>query len=426
MSTRGEYVTAAWLATTRRTSFPKFYRVPCRPINNGAKLMFIGPFNGRLALLYFDVKQLKFTEIVNLQIADEQQFDPEMIHHECFVKNNSYFLLRNGPTSAKEHVFMFCPTADNTLYGIANYDTSPTKARFLYSGVIPEKDTFRLFLFGGLDLYTMEPLDTLEAFDVSTFRWETISTKGRGPTARHSAAMVCNGQQIFIFGGSQSVDLFSPKGDDIPDDIFILDYISLSWTIVRPCGAAPRSLAHYYIGVDESSSKALFIWGDVHHEEPEARVATLDLHSYVWKEVEPATPSPDFRVGASFAFIPETGTIYLYGGFNIRQAETEAFEGELDRLVVSKKKVELVQADLFASTRSREKIPFDSNALISAERSPGELREVSPLDNPMLSSPDAEEELDFERLLEIEKKLEEEEKLKEATERKKKSKKRVT
>lgn len=65
-------------------------------------------------------------------------------------------------------------------------------------------------MFGGLN-ECMQPLNVLDSFDVSTYKWEKIACKGKIPAPRHSHSAVVVKDRLILIGGTKSVDLFDKE-----------------------------------------------------------------------------------------------------------------------------------------------------------------------------------------------------------------------
>ena len=64
-----------------------------------------------------------------------------------------------------------------------------------------------MLFFGGLN-EQMQPINSLDTFDVTTYRWEKLKTKGKQPEPRHSHCAYVNKDKYYILGGTKSIDLF--------------------------------------------------------------------------------------------------------------------------------------------------------------------------------------------------------------------------
>ncbi len=54
-------------------------------------------------------------------------------------------------------------------------------------------------------------LNSLDCFDISTFRWEEIKTKGRVPQPRHAHISCIVNDKLIIMGGTNSIDLYDKE-----------------------------------------------------------------------------------------------------------------------------------------------------------------------------------------------------------------------
>jgi hypothetical protein len=112
----------------------------------------------------------------------------------------------------------------NKVFPVNSDETRPTCFRINYSAILLE---FKIFIFGGLDT-NLKCLNILDSFDVTTYKWEKVLTKGKIPPGRHSHSAVEVNNKMYIIGGNTSSDLFLK--DDLLDDIYYLDLNNMHWT----------------------------------------------------------------------------------------------------------------------------------------------------------------------------------------------------
>lgn len=120
---------------------------------------------------------------------------------------------------------MYCADFDlKKLFPIKNVDTKPGSFRINYSATLAG---FKIYLLGGLN-ENNQPTNALEAFDITTYRWEKLITTGKVPTPRHSHVAEVVRDSLYVIGGTKSNDIFDREC--YLSEVFILDLNSLVWT----------------------------------------------------------------------------------------------------------------------------------------------------------------------------------------------------
>lgn len=135
--------------------------------------------------------------------------------------------------------------------------------------VILEKK--KLFIFGGGTSSECFGFEKIPVFDLSTRSWRGQETSGKiageFPVARRCHGCVQMSNHVFIFGGTNGVDIF--------DDVWRLDFDSFTWTKLDV--ALPIPL--FFHGATLSHSGLLTVFGGVKeiNPDPEVKTRTNDM-----------------------------------------------------------------------------------------------------------------------------------------------------
>ena len=111
--------------------------------------------------------------------------DINFLHKETFLLNNRLYFINNVNPKELAHVYIV-DLKSRRLLPIKNIDSKPNDFRINYSANLYG---FKILIFGGLN-ENLQPLNVLDSFDVSTYRWEKLNTKGKIPTPRHSHSAI--------------------------------------------------------------------------------------------------------------------------------------------------------------------------------------------------------------------------------------------
>lgn len=179
-----------------------------------------------MAALLLHQETLAIENKVILDCSQCAIFDPNLLHKESLFINNKLVVLQYGPPNSKEHVYLG-DIQNKQLYSILNIDTKPAHFRINYT---IQYYNLKIYIFGGLTS-SMEPCNTLETFDMTTYRWERIVSKGKAPEPRHSSSSIIHGDKLYIFGGTVHSDLFNKE--NTLNDIHIFDMTSSSWYQIK-------------------------------------------------------------------------------------------------------------------------------------------------------------------------------------------------
>ena len=76
----------------------------------------------------------------------------------------------------------------------------------------------------------MESLNFFDSYDITTYKWEEIKTKGKSPSPRHSHNSLIIKDHMYVIGGTNSKDLFSKEKTF--DDFYVLDLKTFCWTSI--------------------------------------------------------------------------------------------------------------------------------------------------------------------------------------------------
>ena len=110
-------------------------------------------------------------------------------------------------------------------------DTFPSSSRINYSLT---QHNFKMYVFGGLDQKS-RTLNSMDVFDVCTYKWETIEGRGRVPSPRQGhATIVVDQYTMYLLGGSGDGSLLETR--PIEDAVYKLDIDLNEWMPVSVNG----------------------------------------------------------------------------------------------------------------------------------------------------------------------------------------------
>jgi len=134
--------------------------------------------------------------------------------------------------------------------------------------------------------------------------WTRVETKGAAPEPRHSASVICRGEQLVVFGGTGPREAYN--------SVHVLDTPSWTWTRAACTGLTPPARWGHSAHLWGADTMVVFGGADVDHG-PLLDVRLLDLRSLEWTRptaVSGATPPP--RSYHSAALVGDT--LYVLGG----------------------------------------------------------------------------------------------------------------
>jgi len=319
------------------------------------------------------------TSMTNPQI-DMEVFGEEEdsgFTHKCVVLNNRLYILMNVSDTNKDSVFILDPKL-NKAFGV-KLDSMPSCFRINYSAVAYKN---KIYLFGGLNDHS-SPINTLEVFDATTYRWSLVKTFGKNPEPRHSHTATIIGDCMYVLGGTDEPYLVDAQP---MSDLYKLDMDNMYWTPIMATGSLPRNLAyHYSEALDDNRICSVWHDKDMTIEDKVLKVSTLSIDTFEWNELLISDEEKAvFRIGCAFKIY--RGKILAVGGINIDGSNSLKINI-----------MDLEQTKEVPGKKSSRKKQLDEKKLLneSYEKADSELQKL--------------EELTFEELLEQEKKLEEEE-----------------
>jgi len=406
-----------WLKTVKNPSFPKFFNSSMHLYKENTLLLVTRnqASSSKLSILLINLTTFSVEDKFFLSNDDvtERNFDTMFLHPQSVLFHNRLYLIKNSSPSDNENVFIG-DLSLKKLLSIKSDETRPACFRINYTMNLHQ---FKLLFFGGIQVETMTPLNILDSFDILTYRWELIKTKGKSPDPRHSHSAIVINDTLYIIGGTNSRDLFHSEGK--LDDLFLLDLKNYCWTPIKTFGTIPKYLGYNYAcAINER--RIFVLWSERGFNEAgfELQTSMLDLVNYEWEEALIFSKKPDYRFNAGFCYDNNNKSVLFYGGFYFNKNEMNCFSNELDRLrIIDKNEYEgSNQIEVY----NGEKIDMKNlNSLVSNRF------ENSPKDGNRKKNEDLifdDEELSFEELLEREKKLQEEEKTKDDEKKVKKKK----
>lgn len=228
-----------WLKTVKKQSFPKLLNGGAHIYKENTLLIWLKNQNNKLSFYLLNVTTNNIEEKFTLFSDECEDFDLNFLHRETIYFSNRLYFLRNANPTATNHI-LIGDLNQRKLLPIINDDTRPSTFRFNYTANLYG---FKIHIFGGLN-GNMELLDNLDTFDITTYKWENIKTKGKSPAPRHSHNAIVIEHNLYIFGGTKSRDLFTRDGNF--DDLYILDMRNYSWTPVKMFGNIPKAMSYNF------------------------------------------------------------------------------------------------------------------------------------------------------------------------------------
>ena len=396
-----------WLKTVKNPSFPKFYNSSMHLYKENTLLLVTRNQTSpsKLSIHLINLTTFAVEDKFSLGNDDvtEKNFDTMFLHPQSILFHNRLYLIKNSSPKDNENIFIG-DLSLKKLLSIKSDETRPHCFRLNYTVNLYQ---FKLLFFGGLQAETLTPLNVLDSFDITTYKWELIKTKGKSPDPRHSHSAIVVNDTLYIIGGTNSKDLFQSEGK--LDDLFLLDLKNYNWTPIKTFGNIPKYLGYNYAcAINE---KRIFVlWSERGFNESgfELQTSMLDLVNYEWEEALIFSKKPDYRYNAGFCYDTNAKCVLLFGGFFFNKNEMNCFGNEMERLrIIDKNEYEVFnQIEVY----NGEKIDLKNLSSLFSNKFENVPNEGNEKKNDELVLDD--EELSFEELLEREKKLQEEEKTK--------------
>ena len=335
-----DYKYCGWMKEIKKQNFPKLNNISLHSYNDDS-LLIVSPQNNKLTFyLYLFTKQ-NFEELASFNTEEYFHTDSEFIHPTTFFINSKLvYLFKNSTPEDDEHVFIF-DVQFKKIYSIKDDESRPSTFRINYSAVLYD---IKIYIFGGLNML-LEPLNILETYNLTTYKWEAIQTKGKAPTPRHSHSSCISGSNLFIIGGTKSRDFFSKELSHF-DDVYMLNLINFTWTPIKTFGDCPKSLA-YNCTFYRPDKYIVCLWCDKDKENFDTHVSKLDLEKFEWSDIIPTGKEPEFRFNAGTCLDQKTNLGYIFGGFYHSQNENLAQGIELDCLLFSETRQIFENNDMF-------------------------------------------------------------------------------
>ncbi|XP_019438940.1 PREDICTED: kelch domain-containing protein 4-like [Lupinus angustifolius] len=168
-----------------------------------------------------------------------------------------------------------------------------------------------LFVFGGTDGVNL--LKDLHILDTSSHTWISPSIRGDGPEARegHSAAVV--GKRLYIFGGcGKSAD---NDNEVYYNDLYILNTETFVWKCATTSGTPPSPRDSH--SCSSWKNKIIVIGGEDGHDYYLSDVHILDTDTLIWRELTTSGQLLPPRAGHSTVSFGKN--LFVFGGFTDAQ-----------------------------------------------------------------------------------------------------------
>jgi N-acetylneuraminic acid mutarotase len=180
--------------------------------------------------------------------------------------------------------------------------TGERLASLLGASITTVGDT--IYVFGGFDQYSDEIYNKLYKLNYKdACQWtQVIYTKGEPPAKRNDhSATLWNGDKLVIFGGNSEEDMYF-------NDIFVLDLITMTWSLPEVHGFIPEGRIRHSATIYENK---LYVAGGIRVDFSPAfanTLLTLNLDTWEWEQ-----PIPFIRRAQHMSFVYNS-RLYLFGG----------------------------------------------------------------------------------------------------------------
>ncbi|EGR34231.1 kelch repeat protein [Ichthyophthirius multifiliis] len=282
----------------------------------------------KLIQIIINPKNFQIEQKTTLNTDDCLNLDTTFFHKQTFYVNNRIYFIQNSISKDNNHIY--CADFDlKKLFPIKNIDTKPSSFRINYSAVIY---MFKIYIFGGLN-DNNQPTNMFDSFDISTYKWEKVSTSGKLPLPRHSHCCEIIENKMILFGGTKSNDIFDREC--FYSDINVLDLKTQEWIQLNVNGQIPKYMAYGYSFKIEDNL-ILFLWNDRANDSHEMECSVLDLNGLKWSYLDLLSKKPELRYSAASCYNEGLKQVIFYGGFSFTQNEINCVVNDLDQLLLFK------------------------------------------------------------------------------------------
>lgn len=357
----GKYINygyCGWLKNSAKNNLPKVFRPMMHPLGDG-NLLVICCINERLVFYNYNEASSKVNEIANFSISEYFHVSGDFIHHQSILLNGRYlYFVKNSFPSDEEHILFF-DINSKKLYPIKNDETRPKSFRINYSLNIADH---KLYFFGGINS-ELEPLNDLETFNLLTYKWDSIQTKGKSPDPRHSHYAFLIGQNFYIMGGTKVKDFFSNQISF--DDFFMLNLTTLTWAPIKMFGNTPRFFNfNYYFQLSEK----YIIFLHQNQENENFDISRFDITHFEWEKINVLSGNLESRIGGGFCYDEQTTTGYIFGGIYLNKSEPNCLTNDLEKLKISEKKDSFDKLFLIQNQNQKVDVNLKKDELNSTEK----------------------------------------------------------
>ena len=255
--------------TEKTEEFNGIYYYSILPIAD--KIYLLGQRDkGRLESYCYDIESNKLTTPKFIKSLQKIEIPTKLVHKAIVLDTRIYVLYNLSPSNPNCAIII--DTDVDSSFQILG-DTSSSSFRVNYS--INDFQNL-LILFGGLN-EKAEPLNSVEAFDITTYRWTHIQTYGKSPSPRHNHSSCKVKDSLYIYGGSSSELMIDPT---FLEDFYKLDLNTFHWTPIKTTGSIPTNLMQSSMFCIEND-KILCVWNHKGYKS----LTILNIDMYEWSEV---------------------------------------------------------------------------------------------------------------------------------------------
>lgn len=290
--------------------FPGSYNFSLTPIGND--ILILGNINQSYPILYrLDLSTLELKE--EIKHSDLSKFISNIFIHTAFTCNDRLYIFHN-----------ICPQNPNclTIYDPESLQFYPIKgdthaSSFRINYTVNEYKGLA-YIFGGLN-EKCEPLNTVEIFDLATYRWRASAAHGKLPSPRHSHVSCLIKGILYIYGGTSEISFNDPTP---LIDLYAFDLSSLIWTKIIPKGQIPKGNSISLGSLNDST--LLLFWSD----NGEIKTSIYSIPENEWKELIIEGGKPTRRYGSTGILAKNKGI--LLGGFSENEYKDVVYCNILD------------------------------------------------------------------------------------------------
>jgi len=276
--------------------FPSCYRFSLSLIGSYAYIL--GNANQSYPLFYrLDLQTLEIQEECKREKL-MKSISPSFIQSTFVCDDHIYILSNICPQNI--NCMSIYDRESNTFYPIKG-DTQASTFRMNYT--VNEYKGLA-YLFGGLNDHC-EPMNTIEAFDITTYRWKNIETNGEIPPPRHNHVSYRIKDDLYIFGGTNEISFNDPTP---LVDMYKLNLSTLTWNQMVTFGNGPKGNALAMGAVRDDM--LMVLWSD----SGEVKTSLYMIDKHEWKEVAVKGEKAKRRHGAAGLITKEKAV--LFGGFS--------------------------------------------------------------------------------------------------------------